>query len=304
MGVMNKDRVNIVITNHVLRYSYHKNASFDRVIDQGEIPLPHETIKDGNIVDKTTLRNILIDFVQQKKWKRKNICFCLPDDSVVIRQLQIPAGLTKSEALGYVQTQLGHSFYLPFANPALEIEFLDINNHERSILLYAYPKDKIDAFAELFRESGLRPIVADLTSLSVYRYFYKQSELNKDHILHVHWNWDALVLTAFHHHKAVFTRYIKVEMMEHRNDLSDETIEQTINEYSVEINRIIDFYKYSISKGQADINLILLTGDFPYLQQVKNTLSQSLSTEIHPFTDEVDDLKYIDVLGLALKEGI
>ncbi|WP_047985089.1 type IV pilus biogenesis protein PilM [Ornithinibacillus californiensis] len=301
MGLMRKGRINIVITNRVLRYSYHKHATLDSLVDQGELELPHETIKDGAIINRSVLVTILSKLVRKKRWKRKDLFFCLPDDAVVIRPLQVPAALTEEEAISYLKNQLGNSFFLPFANPSISVEFLDEENQQRNILLYAYPKDKIVAFEEVFREAGLKPVVADLTSLSVYRYYYKRYRKENDHVLHIQWNLDALILTAFHNHKAVFTRYIKQSLNEQQLDLSRSEVEGIINEYSIEVNRIIDFYQYSISNGQANINLVLLSGDFPYLSEVQKSLKERISAEIFSFSDNEEELKYIDVLGLALK---
>jgi type IV pilus assembly protein PilM len=302
VGLFNKGRVNMVITNCVLRYSYHRHATLDSLIDQGEIELPPGTIKDGAIVNKDVLVQSISNLVRNKRWKRKKMFFCLPDDSVVIRQIQIPAALTKEEAASYLQNQLGHSFYLPFANPVFSVEFLEEENQQRNILLYAYPKDKITAFKEVFRDAGMNPVVADLTSLSVYRYYYNKYRKEKEHVLHVQWNSDALILTAFQNHKAIFTRYVKLSINEHQTELTRTEIEGAINEYSIEINRIIDFYQYSISKGQANINLVLLSGDFPYLSEVHQALKEAISVDIFAFSVSENELKYMDVLGLSLKQ--
>lgn len=44
MGLTNSSRVNIVITNRVLRCSYHKNTSLDGLVSHGEIALPEGMI--------------------------------------------------------------------------------------------------------------------------------------------------------------------------------------------------------------------------------------------------------------------
>lgn len=299
MGFLNNGRVNIVITNRVLRYSYNKNTSVDSPITYGEAELPAETIKDGTIVNRAVLLEILNRLIQENKWKRKKLYFSVPDDTVVIRQLQIPVSLTKEEAVSYIKTQIGTSFYLPFGNPAIAVEYLDVVETNRNILLFAYPKEKLTAFETVFEEAGLKPIAADLTSLSLYRYYYQTKAGEKDHVLLIHWNQDALVLTVFQNHKAIFTRYMNIETAE--ENISEESAKQMINEYIIEINRIIDFYQYSITKGASQINQLLLSGDFPFLSTAKSSLSEAVTLPIHDFKNEELPLKYMDVLGLALK---
>ncbi|MFD1038120.1 type IV pilus biogenesis protein PilM [Virgibacillus byunsanensis] len=301
MGYLNNGRVNIVITNRLLRFTYHKNPSAEGLVTHGEVELPEGTIKDGTIVNKSALLEVIHQLVRKHKWKRKKLIFAVPDDTVVIRQLQIPISLTKEESISYVNTQIGNSFYLPFANPALDIEFLGEDEQNRNILLFAYPKEKIIAYETVFEEAGLKPIAADLTTLSVYRYYYLQQMEEKAHVLLIHWNQDALILTAFQHHKAVFTRYMTIEANTEGNE---EIAKEIINEFVIEINRIIDFYHFSITKGEASINRLLLTGDFSFLNSVKETLSESVTIPIQSFEKEELQSAYIDVLGLALKRDV
>ncbi|MEN1968226.1 pilus assembly protein PilM [Lentibacillus sp. N15] len=296
-----KDRVNMVVTNHALRYTYHKQPTRDGLVTYGEMEIPPDSIQDGMVVNKAGIVAALKQLVQQHKWKRKKVIFSIPDDTVVIRQMQIPASLTKEEANGYIQTQIGNRVYLPFADPALAIDFLDKDEENRNILLFAYPREKIASFVSLFSEAGLKPVAADLTSLCVYRYYYLHQPDDKEHILHIHWNQDALVQTAFQHHKPVFTRSMKFEWsVTEPNDM----VEKLINEYILEINRIIDFYHYSITNGEAQINKLLLTGDFPLLAMVNTSLAEASTLPVDSFVDEELTGKYIDVLGLALKQDI
>ncbi|WP_179151889.1 hypothetical protein [Oceanobacillus senegalensis] len=40
MGLMNNGRGNLVITNHVLRYSYYKSNKLDGLVDYVEVGIP------------------------------------------------------------------------------------------------------------------------------------------------------------------------------------------------------------------------------------------------------------------------
>lgn len=88
MGLANSSRMNIVITNRVLRYSYHKNTSLDGLVSHGEIALPGGTINDGAIMNKPAFLEVMNKLVHSQKWKRKKLFLCVPDDTVVIRQLK------------------------------------------------------------------------------------------------------------------------------------------------------------------------------------------------------------------------
>ncbi|WP_042146371.1 type IV pilus biogenesis protein PilM [Paucisalibacillus sp. EB02] len=304
MALLNNGRINMAITNRFLRYSYHKSPSIDSLVTHGEIELPEGVMEDGIIANVPVFEEVINKLVKENKWRGKKLFFCMPDDTVVIRKLQIPVSLTKEESIGYIKTQIGNSFYLPFTNPAIAVENLDADEKERNVLLYAYPNDKILAFKNAFEDKGLKPVVADLTSLSVYRYYYQQKQVDKENILLIHWNQDALFLTAFKEHKAVFTRHMKLSYSDEKVEDTKENINRLINEHLIEINRIIDFYQYSITKGQSSINLLLLSGDFPYLTDVRKMLSDNVQIPLHQFSEEKLPVKYLDIVGLAIKNEV
>ncbi|MGM8364552.1 type IV pilus biogenesis protein PilM [Virgibacillus sp. W0181] len=290
-------RVNLVITNNIIRYSFHKQPSMDGLAYKGELELPQGTVQDGVILNKAVFKEAMNKLVVKHKWKRKKLFLALPDSTVVIRELKIPAALEKEEAIGYIKNQLGSTIYLPFDQPALAVEFLEVKQEEREILLFAYPKEKITGFTTAFEEVGLKPVVADLTFLSIYRYFAHNIAELPAHLLLIHWNEDALVLTAFQHNKAIFTRYIKPDQA-----VNAQVLEQPIQDNMIEIRRILDFYQYSIMNGDAAVEQILLTGDSPYLQVIKKSLNEEFALDIYapPISDE--ECKYVDVYGLGLKQ--
>lgn len=92
-------------------------------------------------MNKPAFLEVLKKLVHSQKWKRRKLFFCVPDDTVVIRQLKVPLTLTTVEIKGYIETQIGSSIYLPFSNPIIDVELLEVENDQQNILLFAYPKD-------------------------------------------------------------------------------------------------------------------------------------------------------------------
>ncbi|MFS0749004.1 type IV pilus biogenesis protein PilM [Oceanobacillus sp. 1P07AA] len=299
MKLWNSGRVHIVITNERIRYSFHKAPSLESLVVNGEIQLPSDTIKDGIIEQPDIFGEIMKELVEKYKWKRKQLFFALPDDTTVIRQMEVPISLSSEEILPYIHTQIGNTLFLPFSNPVLAINSLEEKTEtNQQVLLFAYPKEKIDQFIHAFERAKLKPRAADFTSLSIYRYYYQLIEPKKQHVLLIHWTNDSLFLTVFQKHKAIFSRYIKVKQSGDEYNSDHQTF---MNDYITEISRIIDFYQYSISKGKHKIELLLLTGDIPYLPQVKDKLQQNIDLAIYSFDDQEIPNSSIDVFGLALK---
>lgn len=262
----------------------------------GQVELPKQTVQDGKIINKKRLLETVNRLVTKRKWKRKNLFFAVPDNTVVIREMKIPVALTKEEAIGYLSTQIGENIHLPFENPAIDVEFLEKNEEEREILLFAYPKERITDFQEVFSEVGLKPVAADLTSLSIYRYYIAERTEKKKHILLIHWNSDALFLTAFQSDKAIFTRHIKIDF-----DQIELSNEEMISDHIIEIQRIMDFYRFSVMNGEAGIECILITGDFSRLNEARKIIKETVNTELYAFELPDTYTKFIDLFGLGLK---
>lgn len=310
MSFLNKGRINLVLTNQHIRYI--QGSSIDHLHDYGEIELPKGTIIDGMIVNKMVLKDILTHLVKEKKWRRSRLFFTVPDDTVAIRELQVPVSLTKEEALSYVTIQLGKSFYLPFPDPVIAIDLLEAEGDKQSLLLYAYPKKQITDFQDVFEEVGLKPVVADLTALSVYRYYYQSSQTKQNHVLLLHWNSDSLVITAFKQHRAVFSRYLKMSErlggQFNDEDMNEHQAIDIINDLLIEINRILDFYQFSITQGESAIAQLLLSGDFIFMELLHKRLNDEINIPIYDYKSghipvELPN-KFIDVLGLTLKQEI
>lgn len=301
MGLLGKGRVNIVVTNELLRYSYNRNSSIESMVTHGEERLPEGTIANGTVMEKKQFSMVLHRLVQKHKWKRRDLAFTLPDDMLVIRQLQVPAVLGMDEAIGHLRTKIGQSIYLPFTDPAIAIEMLDVEEDQRNLLLFAYPKEKLRTFEEIFEAAGLKPVIADLTALSVYRNYYSGNRDGNEDVLLIHWNRDALLLTAFRNHKAIFSRYMKLSVHE---EAQQEQIEQSVMESIREITRIIDFYQFSLTKGEGKVSRLLLSGDAPYMPSVKKALFETVPIPVFAFEGEQLSERYADVLGLAMKKDM
>ncbi|MYL44800.1 pilus assembly protein PilM [Virgibacillus halodenitrificans] len=302
MGLLTNDRVNIVITNYLLRYSYYRMPAADSLVSYGEIELPEGTVREGKVENKSVLVEMINKLIHEKKWQKKKLFFSLPDDTVVIRNIEIPASLARNEAKDYVRTQLGNKIYLPFSNPVIALDFLNVtpeSEEYQQVLLYAYPQDKLTAFEEVFDKAGFKVIGADLTSLSVYRYYYQTREEPSRHVLLAHWNRDSLGISIFQEHKAIFTRYITIDPLLFSEQEANITV--MLDDYILEINRIIDFYRYSITKGNEQIEQIVLSGDFPLLEEAQRKIADQATIPIDRFAKEELPVKYVEVMGLGLK---
>ncbi|WP_138415521.1 type IV pilus biogenesis protein PilM [Aquibacillus sediminis] len=312
-----KKHVNLIIKDQVIRYTVSKQSTVDGIIDYGEKFFTNGVVENGKIVNEKAFTSVLESLVREKKWRHKNVFFCVPDASVSIREQLVPKELAKEEIKDYIHMELEDSIRLPFSNPAIDFEILGEENEQTKILLFAYPKERLQQYLQVFNAVRLKPVVADISSLSLYRLYYQLDRAaTKEHLLSVQWDKDSLVLTAFNHHKPMFTRFLKASLDTNSwqwsvadNELlwSDEAmpLEGYEQDQFVTIERFMDFYRYSVMQGEQQITKILLSGDYPYLDRVEKSLRERLDIKIEPIAMHEQQLripaKFADVVGLSIK---
>lgn len=277
------NRVNMVVTKQSIRYAFRKSGMREADMVCDEIMLPQGTMKNGAIADFDLFKETVAQLVKEKGWRRKKLAFCLVDDTVYIQEVTIPGDVDAEEALAYIETQTGYGIELPFENPSVEIDVLHATRKATRVRVYAYPKERIEAFRDAFRGAGLVPVMADLTSLSVYRYYEESVPSPLKHVLLVHWNRDALYITAFDRNKAVFTRHLRLEF---ENVVRFDNAAPAVASYVDDVIRTLDFYHDSLIKGRARIEGLIVSGDFPYLYEVKRMLFEALDLPVYDFTNK------------------
>lgn len=314
----NKPRVNIIITADSIRYGYQKVGGVSELLDSGEVMLPAETLKNGEIINpeqfKSTIESIIKDKSKKRNWKGRQLAFALIDDTVFIERIRIPGYVSEKEAIDYIRVQDGVKLNIPFEDSALSVNLLnyDTTAKQTELIYYAYPLDKYNRFKSLFVDAGLRPIIGDLTGPSVFRYFVNsvrqesgENVVIPKHVLITQWNRSGVYISTFNHTNVVFSRHIKTEL-KNPDTASKADVLDTIHRIAVQIDRIVEFYHTSVMSHddndgenkrrrggtrratQAvsdEIKDVVVSGDFPYMHLVKSELEAILGLKIHDFPE-------------------
>jgi type IV pilus assembly protein PilM len=319
MRLFNKQKINLIIQDHVIRYVDMKDPDLLEVKASGERYLPEGVIQDGTILDRESLYLILEECVADWGIRGREVQFLIPDGKLVIRKQQIPVETLKEEIKGYLYMELGSSIHLPFEDPLFDYDLLHENETSREIILFTASEQIMFDYTSLLEEVKLKPVVADASCVALYRLlFLKQLVSPEDHTLCLQFDIPAVQLSIFHQHKPQFFNHIKVE-----NDMKGWNFRQNTNELQgirwqgesgfvhgliedklVEIERIINYYKFTINQGQQDISRIILTGEIPELSYIKERLESLLTIPVF-LIDQSDHplpAQFNVMLGLGLKE--
>ncbi|MBU9711017.1 type IV pilus biogenesis protein PilM [Evansella tamaricis] len=278
----------IQIKDHAIRYVAAKNPSISAVKSFGEKFLPKGIIEKGKIVDEKAFDDILEECVKEWKLKNKEVKFFTPDSSVFFRKLTIPLDIPDDEVRGYLNFEIGTSIHLPFEDAYFDFHFLPQTSEEnREILFFATPEALMKQYRKKLEEFKLKPIVADVSSLCIYNLFSILGMADeKEHYLVVEWDLTSINLSIFHQHIPVFMRNITQNFEEDDWEMGrwgevvdlhckdKEKIEMQIKDNLSEMERVMNFYKYSLHQGEKEITTILVVGDHPMLASIKKSISE------------------------------
>jgi type IV pilus assembly protein PilM len=314
LGLFNKKRINLVIQDHVIRYLDMRQPELLEVKNSGERYLPQGIVQDGMIIDRETLLIILEECVSEWDIKGREVQFLIPDSKLVIRKHQIPADHKEEEIKGYLYMEFGHSIHLPFEDPVFDYVLLNNNEDMREILLFAASEKMVTDYATLLEDAKLKPVIADASCVALYRLIFQKNLVSEtDHTLCLQFDISAVKLSVFHHHKPLFFNHLKIESdfnnwsfrqqeITWKGDVS--FVKGLIEDKLIEIDRIVNYYKFTINNGQQGITKIIITGELPELKYLRDRLELKLEVPVSVLdsTDAKLPSQFVVMLGLGLKE--
>lgn len=316
MGLFKKKHVFLSINDRSIRYLVCPKMKTDEHIDYGEVFFDQLVMEDGRIINEAQLKRHLRTLVEQKKWRRAELSFLVPDSFVTMRTEEIPNQLSVDEAKQYIRLQLEGSIRLPFKDPVLDFDVLNFGEETNEILLFAYPKERIKPFEKLFDDVGLNPVFADISFLSGYRVYQSLHDATDDeHLLMIQWNKLDLTLTVFHHNKPKFNRHVHSSNAYQAWQLDDagkelvstlpkEELEDERDNTLITIERFMDFYQYSVLDGSAGVTDVAFLGDHPGLVQLKETMADRFDISVKTLNlPRALPNGYGALIGLSYKES-
>lgn len=285
-------------------------------------PLEEGIVVDGIIEDELSFFEILKE--QVKKWslKGQDVRFFVPDSTVMMKMIDHPQELKGEEEIKeYVEMELGRSIHLPFEDALIDI--YDAQSGDGKATLFATSTDEVQKLTGLLADASLTPIVADIKAISNLRLLEMvMPNIHNSITLITDWSINELSLTIYSQGEVEFLRYQTINterskwFPKHTEDAFDFSYSDNVMNYKTalmeplsEIDRILNFYHYSLNKGEKSVEDIVVIGDSPELPYIIDMLESQLALPIHTLTDSVITSKFPNfktsqssLIGLALKE--
>lgn len=308
-----KDRtVNFIITDYMVRFV--ELRQIDPIVIQcyGERELPEGIVHHGEIVDKEALALILENSLAEWGVKKREARFAIPDNYIAIREEVLREELEDDEIKGYLFLQIGSSIHLPFEEPVFDAVVTGETDGRKKVLLIAAPEVQVQKLREVFEEVKLRPKAADISPLSLYRFFYYLGvTAEEDHELVLHVRRNLLTVSVFHRHQPKFVKPVSIQPIEDSILVKEAGRDFSgLEDALKEVANVVNFYENSVHKGQVQIGKVFVNGDHPELSAVSNYVRETLGmTVVEQELLEVADKDgewlppaYYDAVGLGLKE--
>jgi type IV pilus assembly protein PilM len=300
----------VTIEEDAIRMVEVKSTSPLHVVCAEERSLPSGIISDGKIVDTDTLVSILSVVVDEWKLSRKAVRFLAPDEYVIIRKLTYPPDVRRDELKGHFFIEIGSTLYLPFEDPVFDVVPYTASTETKEAILIASKESILNTYEDVFEDVKMKPIVADIGPLALYRLAFSQHEFSgEEHILLLDVKNDSYIVSIFHQHFPLFMRTVEVAEPDESNYFSGSQTTKMDSLIS-EIEKLINFYRYNMNQGNEGITHVLLNGELDEWEDLLQSLELRFEVKTLTVIREtiyLEDGKAIPVrfnraLGLALKE--
>ncbi|WAA12840.1 type IV pilus biogenesis protein PilM [Fervidibacillus halotolerans] len=318
----NNKIIHFVVDDYAIRMVEYAGGGLEKIKQYKEKSIPAGLIEHGRIVHELEFYEFIKALTEEWGIKRRKVQFYVPDSLIIMKKESYPAHLKKEELKGHFYMELGQSLYLPFDSPIFDVHPLlkeGEDSEKREAILFAAPEDEIQKYAQIFQDAGLQPVVADIRPIGIYRY-YKEIHREfdgKSSILFFEVNLHSIMISIFSDDTPEFLRYIELNVpikewtyLERDNGQfrwnytgDEEQLFGLINDQLMELERIMNFYRYSLHKGEKMIDKIVLLGDFPTLQPIFEKMETNFSIPIEMITPFLPSISrsFIPALGLALR---
>ncbi|WP_427137099.1 type IV pilus biogenesis protein PilM [Psychrobacillus psychrodurans] len=287
-----------------------------------EYPLNKDIFENDILVGEMALYETLKTLIELWGIKRYNVRFFVPDSTVMLKTFEHPSDVTSDKLKGYVEMELGRTIHLPFSQPLIDV--YDYKPDDGEAVLFAAPSEEVNKIAGLLDDLHLNPTTADVRSLATIRFLEKTVGLEERlSYLIAEWSISGVSISIYTGGKVEFLRYQTIDTFkekwqskEDNNEISF-SYEGQLEEYQsqlvdqiAEIDRILNFYRFSLYKGEKAVDEIIILGDSPEMDYIASEMIANFVTPVKHIDDSQVQVyhpnlksKHIPLIGLVYREA-
>lgn len=311
---------NLVIDDYIIRMVENNGKDLNSLRIAAEKAVPDNIIENGRIVDEPAFYEFMKATVSEWGIKNRNVRFYAPQSLVILREIEVPDDVKTDGVKSYINIEIGNTIHFPFKNPIFDI--FPRQNESNKVTVLAAPEDELLKYTAIFSDVSLHPTAIEIQPLGIYRYFLhtKGSNATTQPYMIIEYNLMAVNISIFHEHRVEFLRHQPLNVSKNYWKLNEETnqfefdgddiryqgeIEDQLNE----IDRMMNFYRFSLHHGNKEVSELIVVGDSPHLHKIANLIDQryqipvTLVDVMEQINGDVLPRAFIPALGLALRGG-
>lgn len=174
----NKPLVAIDIGSHSIKLIQLKKTDKNYHLQHfGVMPLKHESIVDGTIMDAGAVIESIRNLVQMEKIKTKDVVTSVAGQSVIVKKIRIQQMTHKelTESITWEAEQ-----HIPFEISDVNLDFQIVpppsedsapHDNQMDVILVAARKSKLDDHLGILNEAGLNPVIVDTDVFAIENEF-------------------------------------------------------------------------------------------------------------------------------------
>ncbi|SOC38258.1 type IV pilus biogenesis protein PilM [Ureibacillus acetophenoni] len=315
-----QSHVSIEINDYVLRALVMKGSSLEQATIF-EMELPKGIVDEATVKDEMELFNLLKLNLPKLGGKKQSARFFVPDPTILLKSFPHPSDVESTKLKEYVEMELGQSIHLPFQEPLIDV--YDPIEGDGQAMMFAAAPEEVHKIKNLLLDIDLKPDAADIRALCNLRLLDHMQLLQSDKTyLIANWLINELSICIYSNGHVDFLRYQPIEtdlslwkatnISESEVDFSytgeNEDYRMLLADQVLELDRIMNFFKFSLHKGEKSVDEIVVMGDNPFLAQIQTVLQENLPLPIRIVNSGLIEhhfpgfrAKHASLLGLALK---
>lgn len=280
------------------------NAPQEIVVTQRHtIALDKGSIKHGKFMDEESVIGRIESLVKQVGLQGANVNVTVPMSNVILRK-SVFSSLKDKALRNMIDVELHGGQQLPFKNPVFDFVRLGAPKEpaaaaaaeggkksskisaQEEVLIFATPADVVESYTHVVKKSGLVPIAVDLAPLALHRMLVRSARQTgstlKERFMLLHVEPDHADISIFVNGIPVFFRSIQINTSFFLDTGTDQIAAYGRN-LSMELGRVMNYFQYTVSTDQQDVQLIYLVGDHEWIQALPEHLEGALTGEIAEF---------------------
>lgn len=297
--------------------------------------VPDGLISAGKIQDQERFLSFLYDLKNKACIQSKNLHLSIDCQNVLLRPIKIP-NIPKKDLKKALDLEIENNIQLPFDDYVSDFVILTDEKEQKTakelnIMLVIAPLSHIMAYINPLKELGFLPLSVDLAPLAVQRVM----ELNNightgETFMIVNIGRKSTEVSIVHNNVLRMVRtfsldlqtYLEEPQWEDPNALSflkfqegRDGIRSFATDIGNEVERILNFYLYTLNNRDQSISELVLIGDLSDMKPVAEYLSLRLNVEtrlellkeeniVPPLADSVREIasSLVAPFGLAIKD--